>query len=388
MNTSIVKWVMLACLPLVLASCGETKKSEESSEEDSKATVTEKLFGTMPDGTKIQEFTMTNANGLEMKVITYGGIIRSLKTPNKEGELEDIVLGYADLQAYLDENPFFGAIIGRYGNRIAKGKFNLDSVDYQLAQNNIGNHLHGGEKGYDKVVWTGKPQQSDSAAVLALHYTSKDMEEGYPGNLEVVVTYTLANDNSLTFDYKATTDKKTIVNLTQHSYFNLSALDEDILGHELMLNADTYLPVDSTLIPTGEMRAVEGTPFDFTTAKAIGQDINVENQQLTYGLGYDHCWVLNDDTDDMHLAATLSHAKSGRIVSIYTTEPGIQFYSGNFLDGSLTGKNGAVYEQRTGLCLETQHFPDSPNQEGFPSVVVSPGETYHTVTRLEFDVKE
>lgn len=361
--------------------CGTADKAQE-------ATIGSSVFGTMPDGREVRQFVLTNTQGMEMKVIEYGGIITSLTTPDRDENLGDIVLGYDNLKDYLAEPPYFGAIIGRFGNRIAKGKFTLDSVEYTLAVNNIGNHLHGGLKGFDKVLWSAREVPAEEGVALELTYTSKNMEEGYPGTLEVTVTYTLGNDNSLVFGYQAVTDKKTVVNLTQHSYFNLSAMKSDILNHEVMLNADRFLPVDSTLIPTGELRPVEGTPFDFTKAKPIGRHIGVGDQQLIYGGGFDHCWVLSESKDEMALAASVYEPLSGRTMEIYTTEPAIQFYSGNFLDGTLTGKNGAVYHHRTGFCLETQHFPDSPNQPLFPSVVLSPGNTYSTTTKLVFGSKK
>ncbi len=359
-----------------------------STEQSQKSSFSTQSFGSLPSGEEIKQFVLTNYKGLEMKVISYGGIITALKTKNNEGEFEDIVLGFDSIEGYLQEGvPYFGAIIGRFGNRIAKGKFTLDSVEYDLAINNIGNNLHGGIKGFDKVVWTGKEVEFEEGVALALTYTSKDMEEGYPGNLETTVTYYLGDDNSLLVDYKATTDKKTVINLTQHTYFNLTAMKEPILNHEVMLEADAFLPVDSTLIPTGEFSSVENTPFDFRKFKKVGEDINEENQQITYGLGYDHCWVLNDGSNELTLAAKVHEPKSGRTMEVLTTEPGIQFYTGNFLDGTLTGKNGVTYEKRSGLCLETQHFPDSPNQPEFPTTELNPGDTYHSQTKFIFGVK-
>lgn len=359
-----------------------------STEQTQKASFNTQTFGSLPSGEEINQFILTNDQGMEMKVISYGGIITTLKTKNKEGEFEDIVLGFDSIEGYLQDGvPYFGAIIGRFGNRIAKGKFTLDSVEYDLAINNIGNHLHGGIKGFDKVVWTGKEVEFEDGIALALSYTSKDMEEGYPGNLETTVTYYLGNDNSLLVDYKATTDKKTVLNLTQHTYFNLTGMKEAVLNHEVMINADAFLPVDSTLIPTGELRSVENTPFDFREFKKAGKQINEDNQQITYGGGYDHCWILNDGSNNLSLAAKVYEPTSGRTIEVLTTEPGIQFYSGNFLDGTLTGKNDVVYEKRMGLCLETQHFPDSPNQPEFPSTELSPGDTYHSQTKFVFGVK-
>jgi aldose 1-epimerase len=358
-----------------------------SSDQKQQASFETRSFGFLPSGEEIKEFVLINERGLEVKIISYGGIISALKTKNRNGEFEDIVLGFDSIDGYLQEVPYFGAIIGRYGNRIAKGKFSLDSVEYDLAINNIGNHLHGGLKGFDKVVWSGKEVEFEDGVALALNYTSKDMEEGYPGNLATTVTYYLGNDNSLLVDYKATTDKKTVVNLTQHSYFNLTGMKAPVLNHELMLNADFFLPVDSTLIPTGELISVNNTPFDFKEFKKIGQQINEEDQQLNYGSGYDHCWVLNDSGGHLKIAAKVHEPKSGRTLEVLTTEPGIQFYAGNFLDGTLTGKNGVQYTKRMGLCLETQHFPDSPNQPGFPSTELNPGEIYHSQTKFVFGVK-
>lgn len=360
-----------------------------NTDQTQKASISSQSFGKLPSGEEVTQFIMTNESGMEMSVITYGGIITSLTAPDKSGEYEDIVLGFDNLEGYLQEGvPYFGAIIGRYGNRIAKGKFTLDSTEYDLAINNIGNHLHGGLRGFDKVNWSAKEVEFADGIALELSYLSVDGEEGYPGNLQTTVTYKLGNDNSLLVDYTATTDKKTVVNLTQHSYFNLSAMENTVLDHQLMVNADRFIPVDSTLIPTGELRPVEGTPFDFTEMKKIGADINQENQQLTYGLGYDHCWVLNEGAGEMDLAAKVYEPTSGRTLEVYTTEPGIQVYTGNFLDGTLTGKNNKVYEKRYGLCLETQHFPDSPNQPAFPSTELNAGETYQTQTKFLFGVKE
>ena len=335
-------------------------------------------------------YTLSNINGLEMKVTNYGGIITSLKVPDRNGNLEDVVLGYNSLAGYLEETPYFGAIIGRYGNRIAQGKFNLGDEEYTLATNNIGNHLHGGIKGFDKVVWETTEIESDDGLGLKFSYLSPDGEEGYPGNLKVEVTYTLGNDNSIRFDYQASTDKTTVVNLTQHSYFNLSGnFREDILNHQLTLHADHFLSVDSTLIPTGELTPVKNTPFDFTNPTGIGERIEENNEQLKRGLGYDHCWVLNENTDEaagLNHAATLHHPGTGRTMNVYTSEPAIQFYSGNFLDGTITGKLGIKYIQRFGLCLETQHYPDSPNQERFPSTSLNPGEIYQTSTIYQFEI--
>lgn len=338
-------------------------------------------FGETMDGTGVDLFILSNNNGMEVRIITYGGIITSWTAPDKNGDYKDIVLGYNTLAEYEAETPYFGALIGRYGNRIAKGKFSLDDQEYTLAVNDGVNHLHGGLKGFDKVIWDAKTIVSDSTVSLELSYLSKDMEEGYPGNLETKVTYTLNNKDELSVNYEATTDKPTIVNLTQHSYFNLTAdFNQDILGHELVINADSFLPIDNTLIPTGEFRDVTGTPFDFKTSKAIGIHIDNENIQLKNGLGYDHCWVLNDQNTGVRFVASAYEPVSERLLEVFSDEPGIQFYSGNFLDGTLPSKNNGVYQHRTGFCLETQHYPDSPNQKNFPSVRINPGEKYNSKT--------
>ncbi|MFA0964407.1 aldose epimerase family protein [Roseivirga sp. BDSF3-8] len=384
----LMKHALTLFICLLLMSC-EAEKAQKEQESDTMSepeatipAITKAPFGTMPDGTEIEKFTVEAPDGAKVDIITYGGIVTSLMVPDKDGNLGDVVLGHNSLQPYLDDNPFFGAIIGRYGNRIAKGKFSLDGEAYTLATNNDQNHLHGGEKGFDKVVWQGKEVQTEEAAGVELTYTSPDGEEGYPGTLDVKVTYLFYPDHTLEILYEAETDKRTIVNLTNHSYFNLGS-DSTILDHRLMLNASQYLPVDNTLIPTGELKQVEGTPFDFTELQPIGEYINAENEQIARGGGYDHCWVLNSDSYST-VAARVQEPQSGRVMEVYTTEPGIQFYSGNFLDGSITGKDGTPYVYRSGFCLETQHFPDSPNQPGFPSVVLEPGETYRTKTKYTF----
>ncbi|PRX46859.1 aldose epimerase family protein [Salegentibacter salegens] len=364
----------------------ETKENEMNTEKSQKTEMQKEDYGTTGDGEKVAQYTLTNDNGMEVKIITYGGRITSLKAPDKNDEFENVVLGFNSLEQYTKDNPFFGALIGRFGNRIAKGKFTLDGEEYTLAQNDGQNHLHGGEKGFDKVVWT---VDDASANSISLSYISEDMEEGYPGKLETTVVYTLTDDNALDVDYKATTDKTTVVNLTQHAYFNLSGnFSETILDHKIEINADEFLPVNETLIPTGELKEVAGTPFDFREAKTVEQHIEEKNQQLKRGQGYDHCWVLNQQDSGMRFAASAYHEESGRMLEVHTNEPGIQFYSGNFLDGTLPQANGeGNYGHRSGFCLETQHYPDSPNQEGFPSVVLKPGETYSSKTSFKFSVK-
>jgi len=340
-------------------------------------------FGAMPDGTPVTLYTLRNANGVEATICNYGGIVTSLKVPDRNGKLGDVVLGYDNLAGYLKETPYFGSLIGRYGNRIAKGKFTLNGQTYTLATNNGPNALHGGLKGFDKVVWSAKPTMSPEGPALELQYVSKDGEEGYPGTLTVSAVYTLTRDNALRLDYSATTDKDTVVNLTQHSYFNLAGKG-DILGHEVMINADKYTPVDETLIPTGELPSVAGTPFDFRKATTIGARIKDDNQQLKFGGGYDHNWVIAKPMGKLALMARVLEPTTGRVLEVLSTEPGLQFYSGNFLDGTITGKGGWVYQFRNGFCMEPQHYPDSPNQPGFPSVVLKPGQVYRNTIIYRF----
>ena len=350
------------------------------------ATVTKERFGKSLAGQDVDIYTLRNKRGMEVKITNYGGIITALKVPDRQGKFDDVVLGFDNLDAYLKGHPYFGAIIGRYGNRIAKGRFLLNGVEYKLAVNNGENHLHGGIKGFDKVVWQANPRKLTAGAALELTYLSKDGEEGYPGNLSVKVIYTLTNLNELKIDYSATTDKDTVVNLTHHSYFNLAGQGKgDILNHQLLINARRFTPTDSGSIPTGELRSVKGTPFDFTSAFRIGDRINDNDQQLKFGKGYDHNFVLNGRMGTLRLAAVAYESTSGRLMKVWTTEPGIQFYSGNFLDGTLTGKDGKVYQQRYGFCLETQHFPDSPNKPSFPTTVLRKGQRYHTITIYKFE---
>jgi aldose 1-epimerase len=330
-------------------------------------------------------YTLTNKYGASAAITNYGGIVISLNVPDKSGHLDDVVLGFDQLEDYLKVHPFFGALVGRYGNRIANGKFSLNGVEYTLAQNDGPNSLHGGLKGLDKVFWDAKPIDAPAGPALELTYLSQDGEEGYPGNLLVKVTYTLTHKTELRLDYSATTDKDTVINLTHHSYFNLAgAGSRDILEHELMINAAKFTPVNANLIPTGELRPVVGTPFDFTQLTPIGQRIDQNDEQLKFGQGYDHNWVLDHTAGSLALAACVSEPTSGRMMEVWTTEPGIQFYSGNFLDGSLIGKGDRAYQHRFGLCLETQHFPDSPNHPQFPSTVLRAHQTYTSTTVYKF----
>ena len=346
-------------------------------------------FGKTADGTEVLLYTLKNKAGMEAKITNYGGIVVSLRVPDRSGTLDDVVLGYDSLAGYLRETPYFGALIGRYGNRLKNGKFSLDGREYVLATNNGANHLHGGVKGFDKVVWNAEPMQSNDGPSLVLTYVSKDGEEGYPGTLSVKAVYTVTESNELVVDFTATTDRSTIVNLTHHSYFNLDGANgaDQILDHVLMIDADRFTPVDSTLIPTGELQDVTGTPMDFRTPVAIGARIGAEDVQLKRGGGYDHNWVLNGFGKGMRVIARVTEAKTGRILEVRSAEPGLQFYSGNFLDGTLIGKSGRRYVHRYGLCLEPQHFPDTPNKPAFPPVVVKPGETYGNRIVYAFSAK-
>lgn len=392
MKKYILRCTFVLVQILMMASCQpKSDQSGDTSAADSSAqvaSISESPFGTLPDGTAVSLYLLKNTLGTEMSVITLGGTITSLKTADRNGVIEDVVLGYDSIAGYIKAPSFFGALVGRYGNRIAKAKFTLDGNTYTLAKNNGENHLHGGLKGFDKVVWQAVPSTTNEGAVLKLTYLSKDMEEGYPGNLSVEVTYTLTNDNELKIAYYATTDKKTVVNLTNHSYFNLSGnTRRDILGHTLSLAASRFLPVDKGLIPTGELMDVKGTPFDFTTPTVVGLRINSDHPQIKTGIGYDHCWVFDKEPNTLGLGATLYDSISGRYMEMFTTEPATQFYSGNFLTGAVTGKFNTVYNQRWGLCLETQHYPDSPNQSAFPTVVLNPGEAYKTETVYKFSAR-
>lgn len=360
-----------------------------SFEAQGQANVKKVAFGKTADGQDVDLYTLTNAKGMEAKITNFGGIVVSLRVPDRRGKLDDVVLGFDNLDAYLKGHPYFGTIIGRYGNRIGKGRFTLNGIEYKLAVNNGENHLHGGLKGFDKVVWTARPLRTINGAALELKYLSKDGEEGYPGNLSVKVVYTITNNNQLRVDYSATTDKDTVVNLTHHSYFNLAGQGNgDILKHELVINAGTFTPTDAGSIPTGELKGVHGTPFDFTRMTAIGARINQGHQQLKFGKGYDHNWVLSGPAGSMRQAAKVYEPTTGRVMEVWTTEPGMQFYTGNFLDGTLTGKDGRVYRERYGFCLETQHYPDSPNKLNFPVTVLRKSGRYRTTTIYRFSTRK
>ncbi len=380
MNKNLFKVFIFTTLALFINNCANDSKNYEQQKENNKMSIKKELFG-KADGKDVFLYTLENKNGLIAKITNYGAIATSLIVPDKNGKFDDIVLGFDSLQDYLDGHPYFGAIVGRYGNRIAKGRFTLDGVEYTLATNNEKNHLHGGIKGFDKAVWDAEEFESDDGVGLKLSYLSPDGEEGYPGNLSVKVTYTLTNNNELKIDYEAETDKATPVNITHHGYFNLAgAGKKDILSHKLKIDADKYTVVDETLIPTGELRIVENTPMDFTTHHFIGKRI----EQVPGG--YDHNFVLNNN-GKMVKVIEVYEPESGRIMEVLTTEPGVQFYSGNFLDGTNIGKGGKVYYKHYGFCLETQHFPDSPNQPDFPSTILRPGEKYDYTTIYRFLIK-
>jgi aldose 1-epimerase len=348
--------------------------------------VEEQPFGTTKEGKKITLYTLTNSHHMEVRAMNYGAIIVSLRVPDRKGQVADIVLGHDTLEGYFDNSPHLGGLVGRYANRIANGSFALDGVKYSLPKNNGPNTLHGGIKGFDQAVWQGTPLKGKAG--VAFSYLSRDGEEGFPGNLKVKVSYSLTEANELVINYEATTDKPTVLNLSQHSYFNLAGEGTgDILNHEVMINADRFTPVDSTMIPTGELRPVKGTPLDFTTQTKVGTRIDDNYEQLVLGKGYDHNFVINRKAQGLVSAARAYEPTSGRVMEISTDQPGVQFYTGNFLDGSVTGKQGHVYKQRYGLCFETQHFPDSPNHPEFPSVVLRPGQTFHSRTIFKFSAK-
>ena len=365
-----------------LVGCATMSTSNSSS------TITKADFGKTPEGQAVEIYTLHNSQGAEARIMTYGGIVQSLCVPDKNGKLGDIVLGYDNLQGYIDKTPYFGALIGRYGNRIGGAKFTLEGQTYTLATNNNANSLHGGLKGFDKVVWTAKPSVGVHGPQLVLAYVSKDGEEGFPGNLEVTAIYTLTEDNALKLEFTAKTDKPTVCNLTHHSYFNLAGLGNgDILGHVVYINANQTTPVDAGLITTGAFADVTGTPFDFRKPTAIGARINDPDKVLQYGPGYDHNWVINKPFGELGLQARVVEPTSGRVMEVWSDEPGLQFYAGNFLDGTIKGKSGVAYQIHTGFCMEPQHFPDSPNKPNFPTTELKPGQTFHNTIIYKFSVK-
>ena len=388
---------MLFTMAVMISGCGPKAKEGDSccgtcKKGAAKAGIEKAVYGKLKDGTQVDIYTLTNKKGAVAKILNYGGIVTELLMPDRDGKMGDVVLGFDNLEDYVEKNPYFGCLVGRYGNRIAKGKFKVGDNEYTLDTNNTPDDkpcsLHGGLKGFDKQMWEAKPNaQGDQGPILVLSRVSKDMEEGFPGNLTVTATYTLTDENALKLTYSATTDKPTVLNLTHHSYFNLNEATDTILDHEMMIAADKYTPVDSGLIPTGEIPAVKDTPFDFNTPTKIGARVNDENEQLKFGAGYDHNWVMTKQDGKVNLQARVYEAKTGRILEVLSDEPGLQFYCGNFLDGTLKGKKGIVYERRYGMCLEPQHYPDSPNQPNFPSVLLKPGETYSNTIVYRFSAK-
>lgn len=380
MRHSLLAGVAVSAMLALTCSAQAPKKGNPS--------VKTQPYGTMPDGTSVELFTLTNASGMRATIITYGGALTSLMVPDKAGKLGDVVLGMDSLDGYRQEPNYFGALIGRYGNRIGHAIFTLEGKQYTLPKNDGDNTLHGGPQGFDKRVWKGKEGSTANGPSVELTYVSKDGEEGFPGTLTAHVVYTLTDANELKIEYSATTDKPTVVNLTNHSYFNLSGTGGgDVLQHQVMIAADRFTPVDQGLIPTGELKPVKGTPFDFTKATAIGARINSDDQQLKFGKGYDHNFVLNKANGTLGKAAEVHDPKTGRVMEVLTTEPGLQFYTGNFLDGKVVGKGGVAYPFRGAFCMETQHFPDSPNKPKFPSTELKPGQKYHTTTVYKFSAR-
>jgi aldose 1-epimerase len=371
-----------------LVSCAKNEQPKEEAKQNRTAKVNQQSFGKTKDGQSVDLYTLTNTGGATVSIMNYGGIVVSLKVPDRSGAMGDVVLGFDTFDPYLDKSSYFGALIGRYGNRIGHARFTLNGVEYKLAKNNGDNTLHGGNRGFDKIIWNVKDVTGTGSPALELTYLSKDGEEGFPGNLTATVTYTWTDANELKIDYNATTDKDTVVNLTNHSYFNLAGAGEgDILGHEVMIDGDRFTPVDAGLIPTGELKPVEGTPFDFRKPTAIGARIEQPDQQLKLGKGYDHNFVLNHPPSATPvLAARVKDPKTGRTMEVLTVEPGLQFYTGNFLDGTVQGKGGKLIPHRGAFCMETQHFPDSPNKPKFPSTVLKPGAQYQTATIYRFGV--
>ncbi len=377
-STPIRLWLALAAGVVFLAGC--------SSPTEPQSLIEKKPFGLTPDGEAVDIYTLRNRNGVEARIMTYGGIIVSLKVPDKNGQMGDVVLGYDHLDSYVTNSPYFGALIGRYGNRIAKARFTLDGTMYTLATNSYPNALHGGVKGFDKRVWSAGTREGLDGPELILSYLSKDGEEGYPGNLKVTATYTLLRDNELRLKYRAETDKDTVLNLTQHSYFNLAGKG-DILNHKVTILADRFTPVDAELIPTGELRPVDNTPFDFRTPTAIGGRIGQQDEQLKFGGGYDHNWVINKEAGKLELMAKVTEPETGRVLDVFSTEPGLQFYSGNFLAGTITGKGGWAYQRHAAFCMEPQHYPDSPNKPQFPTVELKPGQVFQNTIVYRFSVQ-
>lgn len=384
MSKSLTSFLSCAALAVLAAGCSHTYHSPGI--KNPAGAIYVNHFGNLKDGTPVEYYTLRNKHGMEARISTYGGTVTHLFVPGGKEEPVDVVLGFDSHYRYVSNSPFFGCLVGRYGNRIANGQFTLDGKTYQLAKNNGPNALHGGLKGFDKVVWKARPMVTTNGPALELTHVSADGEEGYPGTLTVKAVYTVTRNNELRLDYSATTDKPTVVNLTHHPYFNLAGRGT-ILDHEVTINADKFLPVDATSIPTGELRAVDGSPFDFRTPTLVGARIGQDDQQLKFGNGYDHTWVINKPAGELGLVARVHEPTSGRTLEVFSTEPGVQFYTGNFLTGQLIGKGNQTYPRRGGLCLEPQHFPDSPNKPAFPSTVLRPGEEFKSTILYRFSAR-
>ncbi len=376
--------LLIAFATLLLANCSSQQEPKQAATPP--MTIIKTAFGSTGAAETVDLYTLSNTKGMEVKIATYGGDVVSIRVPDKSGNVADVVLGFDSIAGYQKPNPYFGAIIGRYGNRIAKGMFTIDGATYKLAVNDGANHLHGGIRGFDKVLWSAREMPTPDGVRLDLTYTSNDGEEGYPGELNTTVSYTLLGEkNELRIGYEAVTTKPTVLNLTNHSYFNLAGQGEgDILNHSVTILADRFTPVDAGLIPTGELKPVAGTPFDFRTPHTIGERIEAKDPQIVAGKGYDHNFVLNKHAGDLEMVARVTEPTTGRAMEILTTEPGLQFYTGNFLDGTITGKSGKVYGRRAAFCMETQHFPNSPNQPSFPSTLLRPTERYRSTTVYRF----
>ena len=376
-----IKVTLMSALLVMMSSCENVNLTTSS--------ITESSFGEVKEGQSVKLYSLVNENGLSAQITNYGGIVTSLQVPDKNGNFTDVVAGYNSVDKYIEASPYFGCLVGRYGNRIANGKFSIDGQDYTLATNNGKNSLHGGLQGFDKVVWEAQAKNTPNGPSLELTYLSPDGEEGFPGSLQVKAVYTLTNDNELKLEFTASTDKTTPINLTHHSYFNLAGPDNgDILDHEVTINADTFTPVNEDLIPLGIFQSVKGTPFDFTKPQKIGARINSHNTQLKFGGGYDHNWVINRSGEGLAFMAKVREETSGRVMEVFSTDPGLQFYTGNFLDSTNTGKNGKAYKHRSAFCMEPQHYPDSPNHKNFPSTLLSPGETYKHTIVYKFSVQK
>ncbi|HWB86415.1 MAG TPA: aldose epimerase family protein [Bryobacteraceae bacterium] len=376
-------WTAGLLLAALAAGC-----SSQQPEKKGSTNVTKQAFGTTKEGTPVELYTLTNRNGMTVSIMTYGGTVVQLTAPDRSGKFDDVILGCDSVPDYQNQTAFLGATIGRYGNRIGHGQFQLDGVTYKLPKNDGDNTLHGGPQGFDKQIWQASEASSPDGPSVQMTYVSKDGEEGFPGTLSAKVVFTLTDKNELKLDYTATTDKDTVVNLTNHTYFNLSGQGQgDILQHQVMINADRFTPIDAGLIPTGELKEVKGTPFDFTTPTAIGSRINTDDQQIKFAKGYDDNFVLNKGSGGLTKAAEVFDPKTGRVMEVWTTQPGLQFYTGNFLDGTIHGRGGNKYPYRGAFCMETQHFPDSPNKPNFPSTELKPGETYQSTTIYRFSAR-